>query len=730
MSRVHLVFLWHMHQPQYRDPATGRYVLPWTRLHALKDYWGMVRLLREFPSIHATFNVVPALARQIEEYAGGEFNEDWFRAAYQSAEKLTDLDKREILVRAFQLNHEHLMSRWPRFVELFECKKKQGIERAAVQFTSRDWRDLQALSQLAWMDEEYLANDPVISELAQKGAEFTEADKETLREKQQELLRRVLPEYREAAERGQIEISTTPFYHPILPLLCDSEISRVANPHSPPLVPPFRFADDAREQLARSRRYHEKLFGHAPSGLWPSEGSVSKEALGIAAQQAFRWFATDEGILGRTRNIGFGRDGAGYPENAADLYSPWRFRFGDRELTGIFRDHYLSDLIGFVYSRMDASAAADDFHRRLRTIAERTNGAKPATVSVILDGENAWEYYPGNGREFLRQVYRRIENDTEIRALTVSEAIADAGEIGTLEDIFPGSWINANFDIWIGAPDDIRAWEMLRDAREVYAKALMNAGGPVAGAGAGDFDRAFESLLAAEGSDWCWWYGPEHSSENDAEFDVLYRKHLAGVYAALRQEAPEMLARPLWSRPQRARVAPPTEWLTVEVDGRVTSYFEWLDAGTYVSGRRSGAMHGQTYFLGEIFYGFDAGHLFLRIDLLPESISRLNEYEIHCHFQDEREWKLIARVEAGKLASVRAEQNGVEIPSSGEKIRTALGKIFELSLDREQFTLRGQKTLRIGFSLWRGGLPVDLLPSEGELEVPLGEENFAWPVTS
>ncbi|MGH9709599.1 MAG: glycoside hydrolase family 57 protein, partial [Candidatus Acidiferrales bacterium] len=297
MSRVHLVLLWHMHQPQYRDPATKKYILPWTRLHALKDYWGMVRTLAEFPRVNATFNVVPSMAQQIEEYASGNFDDPWFRAAFKPAIELTASDKHEILRRAFQVNHEHLMSRWPRFVELFEWAQKSGGERASIQFSLRDWRDLQLLSQLAWMDEEYLARDSIVSALARQGADYTEADKEALREKQAELISRVLPEYRTAAERGQIEISTTPFYHPILPLLCDSQIARVANPYTSPLVPPFRFAEDAQEQLVRARRYHESVFGQQPNGVWPSEGSVSDEAREIAAELGFRWFATDEGIL-------------------------------------------------------------------------------------------------------------------------------------------------------------------------------------------------------------------------------------------------------------------------------------------------------------------------------------------------------------------------------------------------------------------------------------------------
>src|SRR5215469_18676710 len=265
MNRIHVVLLWHMHQPQYRDPETGRYVLPWTRLHALKDYYGMVEVLREFPRFHATFNIVPALGIQLEEYAGGEFDEPWFSLAFKNAEELTREDKTELLGRAFQLNHEHLMARWPRFVELYEWSRPAGGAQALVTFTPRDWRDLQLLSQLAWMEESWFQENEVISRLATKGKDYTEKDKAALREKQQELLRLILPAYRDAASRGQIEISTTPFYHPILPLICDSDVARIANPGTPLPRRAFRrprmlanncssLASIMRKPLAQSRR--------------------------------------------------------------------------------------------------------------------------------------------------------------------------------------------------------------------------------------------------------------------------------------------------------------------------------------------------------------------------------------------------------------------------------------------------------------------------------------------
>jgi len=726
MTPIHLVILWHMHQPQYRDPASGRYLLPWTRLHALKDYYGMVKLFDEFPALHATFNLVPALGHQLEEYASGDFHEVWLDAAMAPADSLSPEQKSEILLRAFQLNQERMMSRWPRLVEIHQHVAAAGRE-AAQGMSLRDWRDLQLLSQLAWMDEEYLSGDPVVKALAVQGADFSEEDKAALREKQLELLGRVLPEYAKASQTGQIEISTTPFYHPILPLVCDTRVAQESNPRSPQFAPPFVHPEDAREQLARARRFHESRFGRGPAGLWPSEGSVSDAALSIAAEMGFRWFASDEGVLGRTLQVGFGRDAAGVPDNLALLYSPWRMRLPSGDIVGLFRDHYLSDLVGFVYSRMPAEAAAEDLHRRIRAIGDRAASDRPLTVPLILDGENAWEYFPGNGREFLRRFYARIQNDPAIRALTATEAVAAAGELPTLSHIVPGSWINANFDIWAGSAEDIRAWELLRDARDVFQRARRSSSTPGSSAISPErLAHAYESILTAEGSDWCWWYGPEHSSPNDAEFDSIYRTHLTEVYVALGAEAPETLAQPIKRPLERALVLPPADYLRVSVDGRETNYFEWLGAGLYSADLQESAMHGRTHHLHELRYGFDRDTLFIRVDWVPGALEELRECEFHLRVKGDSDAVLIVQVAEGKVIGHSVEQDGACLLAGAAKARVALGPILEASLARELVPSAGRSSLEIGVALWHGGLPVDVLPAQGALTVALGEESFAW----
>ncbi len=726
--RINLVILWHMHQPQYRDPATGQYMLPWTRLHALKDYWGMVRVLGEFPRVHATFNFVPLLAEQIEEYASGRFKEEWFEIAFAPADSLTPDQKRKALERAFQVN-ESLINRWPRFVDLQAQVRAAGPEACVSHFSLREWRDLQLLSQLAWMDEEYLANDPVVRELSEKGTGFSEEDKRSLMGKQHELLSAVLPEYRNAAARGQIEISTTPYYHPILPLLCDTDIARVSNPHTPLPSPAFRYPEDAREHLSRSRQFHERIFGAPPAGLWPSEGSVSDQALDIAMELGFKWFATDEGVLGRTRNIGFWRDAGGYPENGCHLYRPWRLQRGGRQMSGFFRDHYLSDLVGFVYSRMGAEAAAQDLHRRIRAIGERETYGQTATVSLILDGENAWEYYAGNGREFLRRFYESIGNDPDIRALTGSEAMEEVAEQPKIESIFPASWISANFDVWIGDAEDVVAWNLLREARDAYRRAVERheSESPLSPEWEAQRKRAYESVLAAEGSDWNWWYGPEHASANDAEFDALYRKHLTEIYRALGEHVPDALARPIKRAPDRARREPPMAYLNVKVDGRESNYFEWLGAGLYATDRRQSAMHGRAYVLGDLYYGFSDSHFYLRVDPIPEVVKEMPSFQIRLTMWDSRETRITLRIENGALAGCIFEHAGLCLLHPETVVSAAYGRILEVGFARELFDLHGRRELLLSVALWKGGLPLDVLPAEGMMSVALGEEYFAWP---
>jgi alpha-amylase/alpha-mannosidase (GH57 family) len=489
-----------MHQPFYQDLATGEHILPWVRLHALKDYWGMVALLREFPEVRVTFNLVPSLLVQLEAFARDEARDRHLEIGLKAADKLTAEERAYCIESFFHAHAPRMIAPHPRYAELLARREANGrglsARALAAQFSTDDLRDLQVWHKLVWIDQFYFEGDSRVQALVSKGRGFTEQDKALLRAIELELLAKVIPEYRAAAERGQVELSTSPFYHPILPLLCDTDIYRRTHPDSRLPREPFRHPEDAAEQLQRAVAYHERVFGRRPDGVWPSEGSVSDAVVPLITRAGFRWLATDEEILARSLGRAITRDGGGQVEQPDVLYRPYLAGAGAGTVACGFRDHALSDLIGFTYGGWDANAAADDFIRRLVDAGSRyreRTGSEEATIFVILDGENAWEHYDRQGRPFLRALYGRLASHPELRTVTMAEACGEARE--RLPSLFPGSWINGDFYIWIGHPDDHRAWGQLVDARRALDAAPAGLPGTA-------LSRAREEMLIAEGSDW------------------------------------------------------------------------------------------------------------------------------------------------------------------------------------------------------------------------------------
>ena len=669
MANIYLCFVWHMHQPFYKNLATGEYRLPWTRLHALKDYYGMVKILDEFPEVHQTFNLVPSMAMQINDYAKGTAEDPFLRAALKPAEELSEAEQDFLLTYSFYAT-SRLIDRFPRYRELCDAWIASGRvpSRARRIYGVHDLRDLQVLSQLAWFDEDFLEHDPDVAELVRKGHGYTLSDQRLMGAKQLEIVGRVLPTYKEFARRGQIEISTTPFYHPILPLLCDTNIANVSHPYVP-LPSRFSYPDDAREQLRRARRFMETELGESPLGLWPSEGSVSDEVLSLAAELGYRWAATDNGVLSRTLHR------SAMPDVS---YRPYLWTQRGREMFMIFRDHYLSDLIGFVYSKMGAAEAADHFLNHIRMNAANCGDA---LVPIILDGENAWEHYDRNGRPFLRELYRRIVADPQIHALTVSEAIGRV-PAGNLDHIFPGSWINANFDVWIGAEEDNRAWEYLLRARQSFEQNASSVSEDKR-------NLAHEEILIAEGSDWCWWYGPEHSSDNRPDFDELYRDHLTNVYRALDVRVPDELSHPILKTVHRDFHERPVSPIKACIDGEVSSYYEWMGAGHYRVDLRSGSMHGHTPVVRELMYGSDGVRLYLRLDLMDDTVFT----QLH--------------LDTDRLCVPLLDNPDAEV---------ARNKIVEVGIPLSALDAQRGDLLRFQVTLVKDGLPIDMVPQQGYIE--------------
>jgi alpha-amylase/alpha-mannosidase (GH57 family) len=621
MTKV--AILWHMHQPFYEDLVTGEHILPWVRLHALKDYFGMVALLKEFPDVKVTFNLVPSLLVQLEAFAEGRARDRYLELSLKPAVDLQPSDVDFILDHFFEAQRRRMIDVYPRYSELFARRggslPTQADKRAAARrFTVDDLRDLQVWHKLAWMDPFYLEGESRIRGLIEKGSRYTEEDKALLAEVELELLNRVIPEYRDAARRGQIEISTSPFYHPILPLLCDTDVYLRTHPDSSMPRQRFVHPEDAVEQLERAAACHERLFGRRPKGMWPSEGSVSDAIVPLVADAGFAWMATDELVLARTLGVSLVRGGDGHLEQPERLYTPYALTTRGARLGCAFRDHALSDLIGFSYAGWNSEVAAEDFVGRLAEAGRRYSartGGEEAVIPIILDGENAWEHFEGGGRPFLRALYYRLSRHPELRTVTMAEGCAAARR--ELTGIFPGSWIDANFYIWIGHADDQRGWSQLADARQVLETAIRTSAlDPVALAG------AREEVLIAEGSDWFWWYGDDHSSDQDLEFDDLFRRHLRNVYRLLQKPVPDELFVSNISGPGAppAQTAP-VALLNPTLDGEETSYFEWLGAGALEirDAYRGGAMHQatrrtSTLTLVQFGFGRTPERLFVRLD--------------------------------------------------------------------------------------------------------------------
>jgi alpha-amylase/alpha-mannosidase (GH57 family) len=735
--KIYLLLLWHMHQPYYKDLVSGEYRLPWVRMHALKDYYGMVKLLDEFPDVHQNFNLVPSLLVQMQDYAAGTARDPFYDMVAKPAAQLGDTGRRFALQYLFQANAMHMIARYPRYQELWQrYQQVSQRENPESSFDNQDILDLQVLSQVAWFDEFFL-DRPNVQALIQKGSGFNAEDQRAMLLMQRDILSSVIPAYADAVKKGSIEISATPFYHPILPLVCDTYEGAVSTPGLPLPQARFQRPDDAEEQIVRALDYHEKLFQQRPVGMWPSEGSVSEAAIAIAARQGVQWMATDEGVLGRTLNHLMERDLKGQLnlESAQQLFRIYRYEKGDTRMHMVFRDHRLSDLIGFVYQGMPAPDAAQHLLTSIHLSAKPVlDSGRDAVIPIILDGENAWESYPKNGREFLRRFYGALQKDPQIEALTISEAIARTREqdFGKLSSLVPGSWINANFNIWIGAPEDNRAWDHLAAARRFYDDHAHRATPEQA-------ELAYEELLIAEGSDWNWWYGPEHHSANDRDFDELYRKHLSNVYQALGASAPEELAQPIMAGTVRPTFTPQTAFIHPVIDGKVGGYFDWMGAAMYTADRRTSSMHGKQFLLDAIFAGIDEEYLYGRLDfageLPPAGVYRVvtnievlrSEHPtafrviVDAQGSDLRNWSVTNGEERNVIASSDFAARPNPNPLAHE-IQVVIGNILEFRIPHKILEAQPGNRIRLRFSLWREKLPVDALPVEGWLDLRISSD--------
>ena len=587
-----LLFLWHMHQPSYE--SDGVLQMPWVFLHCIKDYYDMPWLLSKYPSLKATFNITPTLIRQIKIYERDGYKKDKFLSLWIKDVTLLSFEEKKYLVKICKsAQYETMVKGLSRFDELYDIKE----------YSPDDFRDLEVMFMLSWCGNYLRENSSVVKNLIQKQRNFSEKDKNELLDELIGFLPEILPFYKKLLKQKQISISTTPYNHPILPLLFDMKNAKLANPKT--ILPKeyFSLKEDAFVQVDMAIELYEELFGQKPSGFWPAEGAVDEESLKCYKDRGIKWVATDEEIL--------------YKSLKKDDKNLKYKRYEHNDIFIGFRDHYLSDLIGFAYRYKDDKEAVDDFIGKIDKLEV------DSSVFVILDGENAWEFYKNNAKDFFTGLYKKLSSSKEIKTLNFDETISLKKE--KLPTLSPGSWIYGNFDTWVGHSEKNRAWELLyqtkRDTKDCKVDKEVS-------------QKIKNHFLQAECSDWFWWYGEDHFSDFLSEFDKLFRSHLIEIYNLCGLRVPSTLLLPVQKeREIKLTAVKPKFNLNVKIDGKKSSFYEWLGSGVVDESRIFATMQGSSQVVEKLYYGENDKFIFFRIDGNIKKI--LNEYkELKIHLKE------------------------------------------------------------------------------------------------
>ena len=716
MSRLRLAILWHMHQPFYLDPVEGRFALPWTRLHSLKDYLDMPEAVSAVPGARANFNLVPSLIQQWRA---------WQEGVRDRVEELCDVpvaslsgeERSELADWLFRAHPETMIASFPGYRKLY----RRHLDRGIKALDDGDLIRLKYWFHLAWLDPSF-RGEPLPARFIQEPKAMTEEAWPEFKEYLDGFAERLLTGYPRLHEQGEIELSLTPFYHPILPLLVDSDSAREAMPDA--LLPDrFRSPEDARWQLAEARRYVRRELGVDIEGLWPSEGSVSDGALAIAAEEGFRWAASDEKVL--AHSLGLPDLNLPAAHRSRLLYRAYRRRYDGGEMKLLFRDHFLSDRIGFTYASWRPEAAVEDFLAHLRRILESSADAEPL-VPVILDGENCWEHYSDDGGPFLEMLYSALAAEPWIELDTIGRHLAET-EAQDLERLHAGSWINGNFAIWIGHPEDNRSWDTLGRVRKDLVEHCGGEAPPVAmGEPESPEETAWRSLFAAEGSDWNWWYGDDHATQDDHAFDRLYRAHLQGVYLALGKEVPEYLLEPISQGGRRRGALTPLGISRIRMDGEESHYFEWSNAARWEPGGEGGAMARVDRLLSALWLGFGESSLHLRIDLEEDNPAREDLERVSLEILQPESMRyrfLLGDTEQHAAAEERDRESGLWRPRETSSSSVS-GGILELCIPWSELPGRPGQQIRFTLTLLGKAGILEIVPSGQSLHFMLPDEDY------
>jgi alpha-amylase/alpha-mannosidase (GH57 family) len=725
-----LQMVWHFHQPYYRIPDQRTAVMPWVRLHAIKSYYDMGRMLERFPQTHCTINFSGSLLKQLREYVEDSSTDSWWELSMKPATTLTEQEQQHLLMHFFSLNHEHCLNPYPRYRELLDKRDHFGGS-----FSIEDFRDLQVWFNLAWFGFSARSERAIVQELFHKGRGFTEIEKQALLEQQLDVMQLVVPLYRELHRKGQVELTVTPMYHPILPLLIDTESAGRATPER---ARPKRFAApaDAMRQVLDARDIGREFLGVDVNGMWPAEGAVSPEAVELFAECGVEWVASDEEILRNSRGPDWNK--------SADLYRPWRLS-SNRKTAIFFRDRFLSDQIGFAYAKNPPEQSAQDFVSYVENVC---NEQDQAVVSVILDGENPWEHYPNDGKDFLECLFERIGNSSTFETSTPSSLLENDDAAGTLRHLHSGSWIQANYATWIGHQEENQAWTLLADAHEAIHDSLGveregSKGGFICPTSETDelgwepstllaevtqvedtSNTAFEALAIAQGSDWFWWFGDDFTSVNDGDFDRLFRGLLRCAYRSAGLCIPPEVDQPIISTGgDDVEFQNPSRLIRPRIDGNTDAFYEWAGAGVYRHSGHFGSMYASTSYVTRIHVGFDLQNLYFRIAPSETMQDRIESVLIRISLITDREtYQIELEPSHGGTGTLHALSVGKALATDLDLV--AFGECIDTAIPFATLHMAAETPFSFVLHVEADGIERERHPVHGSLSLIVPDSNF------
>lgn len=740
-KKLSIAFYWHMHQPVYQLNSFGDYLMPWVRLHAVKDYLDMLLILNNFKKIKLNFNLVPILLDSFVDYGEKDAHDIHSRLTVTQISELTDDDKEFILNNFFDTNYSSMIFPYENYNELYQ--KRFATERADIKaFSDEEYSDIMAWFNLAWIDPIFKAEFPEIQRLLEKGKEFTFEDRLEIIELHRKIIRMIIPAYKEFLEKGKIEITTSPYYHPIIPIMLDMKSAQKNLSTVDSSLYSLNLEDDAKTQTKSAFDKIEQVFGTRPKGIWPSEHCVSPQTLEMFKELGAEWTISDEGILTNSINTDFVRDFKGHPENPYFLTKSYKYKTKNSDIKVIFRDSVIPKLISFEYANHDPKVAANDLYDRIKVIQNKLQSSpdKHHLLTIAMDGENCWENYAEDGTTFLKTIYSMIEEDSSLETVLISDYLANEKYHKELKKIHSGSWINKNFQLWVGEPVKNLAWTYLKKVKEDLTDFIAK------NPKHKNIKLAQRELMIAQGSDWFWWYGEPNDSGQDHIFDYLFREHLKNVYRYLDIKHPNYFDSPMISIFTQT-ASQPQNTISPKIDGLESDEEDWQGAGCL--NLPDGPILQDNKLFERICYGADENNFYLRMYLsknLQETFSTnpiLHQMYIYMRNADKKQSqspvRLINKSENvspimmekfhnelrismmdNKLYPIRltkAIQHGLWAIQDAKDLRIAYQKVIDVSIPFENLDVSTGEKLEFFFANSNFGIKDSFSPQDIMLSV-------------